>query len=155
MKITKEGITFTYNDDDFTWIWWWERTYSYKFRSAIYGLHFSSLKSYWMHVGRQNDHPMIKHKIEGFNYQSLIETWVKRYFSTGCYLVLDNVNLDAKPASFWRTVPEDLRIQFNEDVIVLKCKDYSELKSLCESIELNFANASGFSDGDLVSYNFK
>lgn len=156
MKVTAEGIDFNYNNDVVTWLWPWNRSYKRKFQSLIYDTEFKSLKDYWIHVGQQDrpdSYKRVKGKVSGFPLKEAIEDWIKFNLRTGCHVVLWDINLDAKPASFWRTIPEHLRIQFTSDIVVLSCKDHQEASNLCTVIETSFANACAVSGGDVIGWN--
>ena len=147
MKISKQGITFEYNNDEITWSWWWTRTSNWPFFSLIYNYHFKSFKQYWVHVGSVKEKPMGLVKLRGVSMETLIRAWVKFACRDGFYVVLYDINVDAKPASFWRSIPDKDKKQLLEDAVVLRCKDAEEAKQLCDSIEDNFAQALAVSDG--------
>lgn len=153
MRISKKGITFNYNNDEITWLWWWARI-SYPFRSLIYDLGFYSFKEYWQHVGR-TERPLSISKIRGYPMADMIDAWIKLHCRTGIYVVLYDINVEAKPATFWRSIPDKDKTQLLSDVVVLKCKDTDEMKSLCDSISKDFAQAYGTSDGCVVYWNYE
>lgn len=151
MRISKKGITFNYNNDEITWVWWWARI-AYPFYSMIYDLKFFSFKEYWQHIGRM-DKPLGLAKIKGYSLQSLVYSWAKLNCRVGHYVLLFDINVEAKPASFWRSIPDRDKKELLEDLVVLKCKDEAEIESLCNSISRDFATAIGIQDGYVVYWN--
>lgn len=152
IRFSKEGITFDYNNDEITWLWWWIRRHGGKLVSLVYAAAFSSFKEYWIHVGSV-EKPMPVAKIRGFEIKDLISTWVWRKFRNGHFVILWDLNLDAKPATFWRSIPDRDKKILSSEVVVLACKGYDEMRMLCDSIDENFALALGTCDGHVVYSN--
>lgn len=152
MRISKKGITFNYNNDEITWIWWWARATRCVFFSLIYDRHFPSLKYYWMHVGLA-EKPMPLTKIRGFSLEAILRAWIKVNLRIGYYVVLYNINVQSKPTSFWRSIPDKDKTQLLSDIVLLKCKDSDEVVSLCDSISTDFASALGVQDGVAIYWN--
>lgn len=152
MRISKKGITFNYNNDEITWIWWWARQYSLAFYSLIYAFSFKSFKEYWQHVGR-HDKPLGVAKIKGYSLQALVYAWARLHCRSGHYVLLFDINVEAKPATFWRSIPDRDKKELLQDLVVLNCKDENEIQSLCDSISRDFATAIGIRDGHVVYWN--
>lgn len=145
MRISKKGITFNYNNDEITWFWWWVRDYT-AFFSLIYNFHFDSFKEYWQKVG-STDRPLPISKLKGYTVETMIEAWVRQYCRVGTYLVLYDINVEAKPASFWRTIPDKDKTQLLSDIVVLECKDVVQASRLITAIPDDFAKAMLVRDG--------
>lgn len=105
-----------------------------------------------MHVGKV-DKPLPMLKIMGFDIPELIKAWAKIHCRVGDYLVLYDVNIDGKPAQFWRSIPDRDKKELLSDVVIVKCKSSKEAMDMCKLIEPDFAQALTISDGR-VSYWF-
>lgn len=153
MKISKQGITFNYNNDEITWLWWWKRTNSNcPYFSLVYNYWFLNFRQYWLKVGG-SERNLPTSKIQGYSMENLISSWIKFNCRTGCYVLLYDINVESKPASFWRTIPDRDKTQLLADVVLLRCKDWDEIQRLCDSITTNFATAAGIKDGHIVYWN--
>jgi hypothetical protein len=155
IRISKRGITFDYNNDELTWFWWWVRTYlSGKYESLIYSTPntcFNSLKDYWIYVGSKLDFEYTQvAKIAGFDYGTVITSWIKAKLRSGYYVVLYEINMAGKSPSFWRAVPDRLKQEMLKDVVVLKCKDETEALNICHSISSDFAYSICVTNGQVV-----
>jgi hypothetical protein len=150
MKINKKGIWFNYMGDNICLMWFWnplENTYfSEKLRCT-----FFSLKEYKKYMGSAVG---IKGRnIFGLSYKSLIADWVKANFKGEHILILTNIDLSQKPAVFWENIPYVRTLIFTEEVVILKCKDASQMQKIIDSIEPKFAAAWGYRGGNLISTN--
>ena len=154
IRINKKGITFDYNNDHLTWLWWWNRFPGIKYESLIYEAGFLSLKQYWMYAGSV-DRPLPVSKLKGYSVEEMINAWIKLYCRIGLYVVLYDINPEAKPATFWRTIPDKDKKQLLNDVVILSCKDWDQMVSLCDAIEPEFATATGIQDGRPVYWHGK
>lgn len=150
IRLHKEGITFSYNNDEITWFWWWTRFRTYY--SLIYDFHFNTIKDYWIHVGSV-EKPVPMTKIRGFSLLDPLKAWIKYHFRVGYYVILFDINVEAKPASFWRSIPDRDKKLFNSELVVLTCKDAKEMTTLCDSVDKNFAAAMGIVNGEVVYNN--
>lgn len=109
-----------------------------------------------MYIGKYENHRIgLIPKIEGVTLETLICTYAVVNLRVGSYVVLSNINMGAKPSTFWRTVPESSRQAFTKDIVVLKCKDAAEADALCRSIGRSFADAHSFEDGSLIDSNIE
>jgi hypothetical protein len=89
----------------------------------------------------------------GFNYLDIISQWIKIRFSNEVVVVLTNINADKKPSSFWSNIPYTKKVVFTTDVVVLICKDVGQAKSIVDSVNLDFAEATCYRDGQLTYWN--
>jgi hypothetical protein len=84
----------------------------------------------------------------------MVAAWVKLHCRTGIYVILYDINVEAKPATFWRSIPDKDKTQLLSDVVVLKCKDTNEAKALCDSISKDFAESYAIQDGSAFYWNY-
>jgi hypothetical protein len=89
-------------------------------------------------------------KLTGFDVGELIPEWVKFKYPSEHLIVLTEVNVQAKNIQFWAKVPKTESQFFLKDLVVLFCKDKSEVIRLVENIPRGFADAKGFSAGELL-----
>lgn len=154
MKINKQGITFKYRGDDLTWIWWWNRTNGFKYDSATYQKHFESIPNYLIYTGQQTiPFSPSNEKLKGLNYQELIEQWAYYELKFGFNVVLFDIVLQAKPASYWNALGLSDRSKFLQDIVILNCKSIKEVIEICDSIDINFARAIGVNCGNIIYRN--
>lgn len=160
MRISKEGITFNYNNDEITWLWWWVRSTtsalkSFKYRSLVYDIPFSSIADYWRQVGALENEDMKRtvSKIQGFSTRSVIRDWARMNLRRGFWVVMSDINVESKPASFWRTIPEQLRKEMTNDFVILRCKNDIEMNHLCETLDPSFCFAIGIDNGYIANTN--
>lgn len=95
----------------------------------------------------------LRPKLEGFDYLDILHVWVKSEYSGSHVVILTDVNTEAKDVEFWARIPKGQALEFLKDVIILNCKDKTELEKLVPSIGTKFATAYGFSDGELFLTN--
>jgi hypothetical protein len=89
-------------------------------------------------------------KLTGFDIGDLIPEWVKFKYPSEHLIVLTEVNVQAKNIQFWAKIPKTDSQFFLKDLVVLFCKDKSEVIRLVENIPRDFADAKGFSAGELL-----
>lgn len=99
------------------------------------------------------EEPIPESKLFSLSYAEVLCGMMKRSYGSGNYIVLTNVNLSAKNLQFWAKVPKEDMPHFFKDVIVMRCKDKSQMLSLISNIGPDFAEAMGFSAGELVTVN--
>jgi hypothetical protein len=92
-------------------------------------------------------------KLAGFDYLDILHVWVKSEYAGAHVIVLTEINAEAKDVEFWARIPKGQALEFLKDVVVLYCKDMSEIEKLVPSIGTKFATAYGFCDGNLVLTN--
>jgi len=86
-------------------------------------------------------------KLQGIDYIDIISEWVNTKYRFEHVIILININVQAKNIEFWANVPQTHAIQFLKEVVILKCKDKSELQRLVQNTGLDFAEAYGYSGG--------
>lgn len=86
-------------------------------------------------------------KLQGISYYEIIDQWVNCFFKNQYVIILTNVRVETKNIAFWAKLPNNYKIQFVEDVIILRCKDKSEIEMLVRNIEEEFAEAIGYANG--------
>lgn len=156
MRFTKNGLLFRYHGDKLLWRWPGARKGLGKFRSSLYTRDFSNLSEYWKHVGALES-VMIRYpdKIEAYSWVEVLSTWVKHAHPSEHVIVLTNLEASAKGVSFWARLPRDRVDDLLQDVVVLRCKDKPEVFRLIDSIPPAFAEAYGFSAGQILETNFE
>jgi hypothetical protein len=155
MKITKLGIHFTQkNGDVLVRIWPWARDTSglYKYYSIVHDRYFTSKRGYKEFLSTTE---MVHRapKVKGYLFEDLLLAWVKINFSGQRVVVLTDIDVNAKSASFWDKVPHYNRQAFQDDIVVLHCDTDDNLLDLTDSIDNSFAVAYGFKNGNLVTWN--
>lgn len=88
---------------------------------------------------RDLDSPM--DKVDSISYDNLLRYWINNVLVDDFYVILSDINVSKKSTDFWLRIPKYSAIKFNEDVVVLRCKDKKEAIRLCESIDEHFAKA--------------
>lgn len=154
MKITREGITFTYKGIAITYHWPLLQTYFYQARFIIPILKYES-NSIFDCFSRINelansdiDFQLLEEgKVQGFKYSDIVRMAAYTFFKNKCGIVIHDVNVQAKPAEFWSNVPKSYIKQFLKDVVFITCKTPEEVTDLMYSIPENFGEAIGFSYG--------
>lgn len=110
----------------------------------------------WPFIRRRaepEENPIITEKLFGVSYYDLICHWVNTVFKSEFVIVLTDINVQAKNIEFWSKVPVDKAVNFLQDVVVLRCKDRSEVIRLIENIPKEFAEAYGFAAGVFFIHN--
>lgn len=155
MRFTKNGMIFRYHGDRLLWRWPWKRNQLGKFRSSIYTRDFRNLSEYWKYVG-VTEAAMIRQaeKIEAYSWTEVLSTWVRHTYPGQSLVILTNLEASAKGVSFWARLPKDRVENLLQDVVVLRCKDKPEVFRLIDSTPASFADAYGFSAGQLVGTNW-
>jgi hypothetical protein len=92
-------------------------------------------------------------KLTGFDYTDILSQWVSMKYPLDHVIILMNINVEAKNIQFWAKVPQVEIGNFLKDIVVLRCKDLSQLAQLIGNIPEEFAEAYGYSAGCLISYN--
>ncbi|MNK09965.1 hypothetical protein D3C87_279750 [compost metagenome] len=155
MKLTRQGVEYTYHGDTLTYFWPWKARNG-KFYSAEYSTYFSSFRDYWKHVGMNL--PSIvrsREKLVGYSFEEITAQWVRCKFPFEAIVVLFNIELSAKSLAFWAKVPKEKMEYMSKDVVILRCNDKTEVTRLIESIDPSFADAFGYCEGNLIDYNMK
>lgn len=94
-------------------------------------------------------------KLQSRSYTSIIDDWVAFNFVNQIVIVLTNINVQVKNIDFWAKIPVEQKIKFMEDVVILRCKDKSEMMMLIGNIGQDFAEAKGYIDGELFAHNLE
>lgn len=92
-------------------------------------------------------------KLVSLDYAELVHSWAKTNTLFTHFVVLTNLNLSVKGIRFWTKIPKVDMHHFLKDVVVLRCKDKSEVLRLVENTGLDFADAQGYAEGMLVATN--
>jgi predicted transcriptional regulator len=92
-------------------------------------------------------------KLTGFDYTDILSQWVSTKYLYDHIIVLMNINVEAKNIQFWAKIPQTEIEHFLKDIVILRCKDQTQLIRLIENIPVEFAEAYGYSGGCLITYN--
>jgi hypothetical protein len=95
------------------------------------------------HEIRNRGLPVDYCRAQGYAISDLILFYMSQRFWDRCLVVLTNINVSTKPSDYWRALPRDVAIQFNEDVVVLFCRSQDEVKRIVETTGTDFAEATG------------
>lgn len=150
--ISREGISFSYHNDELVWIWPWRRTGKNKFFSSIFEREFPSLREYWYFSGGWNE-ACRKEKIIGFSENDVLFSWVKREFRHNTIIVLKNVNVEMKSTAFWKSIDVFARRELLKDICVILIPDLKQAIYVLHSIPQEFAEAYLFHMGELDDTN--
>lgn len=152
MQVNWEGIWFNYYGDQMMWRWWWNRIKGYSLYSTIHDRAFKSKLEYWKFVGAIEESTR-KYRVRSYDHEAILVDWVGLKFPSDHIVILHDINVSAKEASFWLKLPQHYRPHFLGDYVVLTCGSGNEVFRLCDSIPRVFAQAFGFSGGKLVYWN--
>jgi hypothetical protein len=148
------GIIRVWSDDLLVYPWLSIFTFAFYFISFKYSTSFVNIDKYLEYrkqvlgeVGEEY------RKLLGIDYSDIISQWVYLKFPFEHIIVLSNVNVEAKNIQFWARIPQTESIHFLKDLIILRCKDVSEMNRLIDNISHEFADASGYSAGVLITTN--
>jgi hypothetical protein len=150
MRLNKKGLWFTYMGDKICFMWFWNSLPNTYYSEKLHCT-FSSIKEYKKYMGSAVG--MKERNIFGISYKNLISSWVRINFDGEYILVLTDIDLSKKPSLFWENIPYIRKMAFTEEVVILKCKDSSQMQNIVDSIESSFATAWGYRNGILVSTN--
>ena len=156
MFLNKQGINFKYYGDILLWKWPWVRQGAPKFFSKFHSKDFKSLPEYWAHSGKMEYLASKSYdgiKILGFSYIEILNDWVSIHFCTEHVVLVRELDVSAKDVSFWMRIPKDKVKNLVKDIVVLKCKDKTEVFNMMETLDKNFCLAYGYSLGKFVGTN--
>jgi hypothetical protein len=153
MFIDKHGVWFRYETDNLCRRWPWKIfSPDMVYISERHDRSFATIADYLKFVGVAESGFGTK-KVEGFTYNQIIQEWVRTKYRSGFVIVLYDIDVSYKPSEFWKKVPKENVEQLNKDVVIFRCKDASQVISICESINVEFAQVIGFKDGYIFYYN--
>jgi len=158
MKLNRLGYSYKYHGDEIIRYWpWVSKEKRGKYHSTLFSRDFNSFPAYWKMVGE--DEALIKasvsagDKLYGFSVLDLIQYWSARLWMNQYVVILLDVNLGSKGPEFWSRLTRDQKESLNNDIVVLRCKDKTELLHLTDSIDPSFATAYGLLNGTLLVSN--
>lgn len=158
MKLSRQGYSYKYHGDEVLKYWPWVRKNSFaKYYSSLLSRDFNSFPEYWKIIGEET--ALVKlttsstSKMSGFSLSEVIELWSARLWVNEFIVVLTDINPGAKGPGFWSRLTRDQRTSLGEDVVVLRCKDRSELTHLVDSTDPTFACAMGLLNGTTLCTN--
>lgn len=157
MKLTSLGYIFRYHGDEITRYWPWKKAASNSvYYSALLSRDFNSFPEYWMAVGE--DTAMIKlstgvGRMYGFDLKDIVGNWSARIWLNE-YIVFLNIHDPAeKGPDFWSRLSTKQCESLQKDCVILKCNDRSEMVTLVDSVDYNFAEATGYLNGEVLLTN--
>lgn len=135
IKISRKGISFIYKGEVSFFRWAWKSK-----------------------IEKIEDRPTISiivptKKLTGLDYSEILFQWAYLVYPDDHIIVLHNINVEAKNVGFWAKIPLEQVKHFIKDVVILRCKDISEMTRLVNNIGIDFAEAYGFSKGLLIITN--
>jgi hypothetical protein len=84
----------------------------------------------------------------------VLPQWTARTWPNEHVICLVDVDLVAKGPKFWAMLNPAQRLELYKDVVVLRCKDKTEMQTLVESISSNFAKAFALFNGEMLATNY-
>lgn len=149
----RAGFALSHKGDELIRPWIWSKAYT-----GIYSTNlkrdFSNIQEYWMYLGEiRKQEALPTNKIRGYMTDEIIKHWVQTTLLFGFYVVMYDINVQKKPANFWISIPKPERLELLKDVVVLRCSDLKEVKSVCDSVSSDFATAIGVHAGEIQYWN--
>lgn len=93
-------------------------------------------------------------KVHGFDLiRELLPEWSARIWPNEFLVCLCHIDPAARSQRFWSMLKKEQITEMLKDVVVLRCKDLTEMETLIESIDRNFADAVGVCNGRLLLTN--
>lgn len=157
MKLNVLGIVFKYHGDEILRYWpWSKRDSKSSYHSTLYSRDFNSFNEYWRMVGEETSlvkSSFGKGNLLGFDLIDVLKFWSARMWVGEPIVVLMAVDPSLKGPSFWARLTSAQRENLLKDIVVLKCTDKSEMKTLVDSIDPSFAEATGLLNGRVILTN--
>ena len=162
-RFGKDGLFMRYKGDTLLYRWKWAREcldgQAQPFKSLFFQRDFNSLGEYLSY--RRESIPQSRlvmsgnRKVLGLSTQSLILDWVRSNpsYREEILIVLSHIDLSKRSFSYWKSLGVDTLKPFLEDFVILRCPDYSQAKSILESVPEDFASAMLIRDGYLMATN--
>lgn len=157
MKFHQLGISFKYHGDEITRYWpWIKKSLKSTYHSALFSRDFNSFNEYWRLVGEETT--LIKlttsvGKMQGFSLSRVAAEWASRIWVNEYLVIMCDVDPGSKGPSFWFRLSPTQRTSLLEDVVVLRCKDETEMETLIDSISPSFSTAYGCLNGQVLCDN--
>jgi hypothetical protein len=154
----RSGLFFKYHGDVIQWRWPWARSVNRStYHSALLNRDFNSFKDYWTSYGE--DRALLKlgksySRMQGFDlHEEVLPQWAARTWPNEHVICLVDIDIQAKGPKFWSMLTPAQRSELYKDVVVLRCKDKTEMQHLVESISPSFARAYAVVNGDIIDTN--
>ena len=117
---------------------------------------FNSFSEYWKAVGE--DAAIVKlstgvGRMYGFDLKEIIGEWSARLWVNEYIVFMDIHDPSRKGPDFWSRLNAKQREGLRKDCVILKCSDRSEMVNLIDSIDYNFAEATGYLNGEVLLTN--
>ena len=154
MKISLKGIHFTFMDRSWIWNWPWKRSSTVlNFSSETLNLNFKTISQLAEFCATTEELTNERHKTEGFSWDTLLQQWVLTHYPKDIVIALTDIDVSAKPYTFWSVMSKPEAIAFTKDVVILRCRTLEEMKRITDSIPVGFAMATCFCNGNQVYSN--
>ena len=153
LSISREGITFSYNNDLILWqCWFWLRSSTRAeapFYSYGFGFSFKHFRDYWLRLGEDRlQARTLVSKVRGVSYGEVLKSWARISLRSGIFVVLYDTSLDLTPRSLVILVPAPRLKELYSDVVVLNCESIDQALDIANSVKgRGLATALIFSDG--------
>lgn len=153
-RLSWAGIIRVWSDDRILYTWLSILTFAFYFFSFKYTTSFVNINNYQKYREQVQSEIGGKYrKLRGLEYSDIVSQWVYLKFPFEHIIILSNINVEAKNIEFWAKVPKTEAIHFLKDIVLLRCKDISEMNRLINNIAPEFADAHGYSAGILITTN--
>lgn len=158
MKLNRLGYSYKYHGDEITRYWpWVSEENKGKYHSSLFSRDFNSFPEYWKFVGEEES--LVKTstskdgRMYGFSMLEVIQYWSSRLWLNQYIVALVDVDPASKGSDFWNRLTRDQKENLNQEIVILKCKDRTELMNLTDSIDPSFATSYGLLNGNLLVSN--
>lgn len=157
MKLNCLGVVFKYHGDEITRYWpWVKKRLQSTYHSSLLYRDFNSFKEYWKIVGEDTQITKVStssDKMIGFSFRETLAHWSAKMFPNEHLVILIEPDPRRKGPAFWSRLSPTQRIHMMNDVVVLRCKDETEMNSLLWSIDPQFSDAMAILNGDVINSN--
>lgn len=157
MKFTNHGLQFKYYGDTLTRKWPWIKTFGKTHEREIYwsDMHkrgYLSLRDYWQRIGAHEEALRSK-KLSGFMNAEVALEWAQFKFPDKTIIIMRDINKMVKNSNFWKSVPQEYRMELLKDVVVLFFPDQTKAKAVVESMSVEFAECYMIHNNKIVQHN--
>lgn len=153
IKLTIDGVVFSYFGDQLTWIWPWRRGGQAAYRSSLlYPNTFKTLRDYWVYMG--GIHTSLRtNRLDGFSGISLAQAKAKRESAYGPVLLISDLDPESKPSSFWKKLGPDKAGKLNQEFCLLFPDSLDEANNILANMPLEFASVELYDRGEKLRDN--
>ena len=150
-RLIPEGILFEYKGDILVRHWPWRSVSGGgRYYSKRLDIEVNSFQEYWKKIGILEASLSLTSKLSSFSWEEILKLWLGENLNLGVFVVLYDLDLSKKSSEFWARVPPEKRVHFNEDVIIMRCKDTYQASDIADSIAPNFGKAIVIENGRIL-----